>query len=120
MALGDTGRAIGAVTSTLRDHLKTSTGLEVVVGRTEPPTNVVNPHLNLFLYETKFDPNMKNISLDNGQPAPLWLILTYLLTAFDDSGESDSAEAHEYYGSGIESFTGIMLYTLNGFTSLNT
>ena len=31
--------------------------------------------LNLFLYETAFDPSLRNVALYDDQPAPLWLSL---------------------------------------------
>src|SRR5262245_25788810 len=106
MALAETGRAIGAVTQLLHDRLLANwlgIGLaDVSVGRSAPPhTNGTRPRLNLFLYEIHFDEHLKNVALDEGQPAPLWLVLRYLLTAFDENGESDSAEAHELLGQGI-------------------
>jgi hypothetical protein len=102
MALADTGKAIGSVTKLLIDRLGTKTGYNITVGRPEPPANGVSgKRLNLFLYEALFDPSLKNVSLDEGQPPPLWLVLKYLLTAFDDDGNSDTALAHEYLGEGI-------------------
>ncbi|MGH7901621.1 MAG: DUF4255 domain-containing protein [Thermodesulfobacteriota bacterium] len=105
MALADTGKAIGAVTQLLHDHLENHQGVtvdDVKVGRPEEPTGAaMNSILNLFLYEIQFDASLKNVSLDEGQPSPLWLVLKYLITAFDNQGESDSIEAHEYLGEGI-------------------
>ncbi|MGQ3685419.1 MAG: Pvc16 family protein [Candidatus Loosdrechtia sp.] len=108
MALADTGKAIGKVTELLSSSLKKiikdryDLEIEVSAGRPEPAKNGhAGKKLNLFLYESLFDPCLKNISLDEGQPAPLWLVLKYLLTAFDDDGESDTAQAHEYLGEGI-------------------
>jgi hypothetical protein len=101
MALADSGRAIGAVTRLLRDHLIRG-GFEVSVGKPETAADInTTAKLNLFLYETVFDPTLKNFSLDNSQPAPLWLVLKYLLTAFDDREESDSPTAHELLGQGL-------------------
>src|SRR5882724_9723375 len=116
MPLAETGRAIGAVTQLLHERLLANlvdTGIaEGSYGRPEPPVNNVNnPRLNLFLYEIHFDEHLKNVSLDEGQPAPLWLVLRYLLTAFDESGESDTAEAHEFLGQGIR-----VLHDLNFFS----
>jgi hypothetical protein len=115
MALTESGRAIGAVTQLLHDRLLANllgAGIaDISVGRPEPPTNTNNPRLNLFLYEIHFDEYLKNVSLDAGQPDPLWLVLRYLLTAFDEDGESDSAEAHEILGQGIR-----VLHDLNFFS----
>ena len=116
MALADTRRAIGAVTQLLHDRLLANAAppvAEVTVGRPEPggqfPTN---PRLNLFLYEIEFDGHLKNISLDEGQPAPLWLVLHYLLTAYDQGGESDSIDAHEILGDGIRLLQGLNFFSL--------
>jgi hypothetical protein len=58
MALADSGRAIGAVTRLLRDHL-IRRGFEVSVGKPETATDLnTNAKLNLFLYETAFDPTL--------------------------------------------------------------
>lgn len=100
MALEDTGKAIGAVTELLRDRLKIRTGLDVTVGRPSVRDESVD-RLNLFLYEAQFDPGLKNIPLDEGQQPPLWLVLKYLLTAFDLTGESDTIASHRHLGEGI-------------------
>ncbi len=98
MALVDTGRAIGAVANLLIARL--STVAAVSVGRLDQaPQN--GPRLNLFLYESQFDPTLKNHSLDEGQPPPLWLVLKFLMTAFDALGESDSPEALDVLGQGL-------------------
>jgi hypothetical protein len=99
MALADTGKAIGAVTKLLGEHLLNRTKLSTDAGR--PEGNTSGPRFNLFLYEAQFDPGLKNIPLDEGQPPPLWLVLKYLLTAFDKDGNSDTAQAHEHLGEGI-------------------
>lgn len=118
MSLADTGKAIGAVTKSLQDYLRAyvltlpilSAGTdsvgpvsEVSIGKPEPPANggLTSPRLNLFLYEIQFDPSLRNESLDDGQPPPLWLVLKYLLTAFDQDGESDSVGAHLLLGEGM-------------------
>jgi len=127
MALADTGNAIGAVTQLLNDrlsenkipHCTNNEEVSVTVGRPEPPSNGSsnNCRLNIFLYEAIFDPQLKNVSLDEGQPAPLWLSLKYLLTAFDEGGESDSVEAHKILGNGIQILQKLSYLTLNA-TSL--
>lgn len=99
MPLGETPRAIGAVTRLLNDHITRRTQVAVTIGRPESATSGgTNPKINLFLYETQFEGSMHNISLDEGQPPPLWLALKYIVTVFDDTGLSDSAEAHELLG----------------------
>jgi hypothetical protein len=100
MALADSARAIGAVTSALVKRLHTRTGLNVMAGR--PELGAGNgQQLNLFLYETAHDPFLKNHALDEGQKPPLWLVLKYLLTPFDDFGDSDTPQAHETLGAGL-------------------
>ena len=103
MALVDTSRAIGAVARMLKDHLQAFTTVtQVTVGKPEPlPSTPMTSRLNVFLYEIHFDPSLRNKPLDDGQPAPLWLTLKFLLTAFDRGGESDTIEAHEFLGEGL-------------------
>lgn len=101
MALASTSQAIGAVTRLLVDHLNRRTTLPINVGRPESSSSVSTATLNLFLYETLFDPSLKNESLVDGQPPPLWLTLKYLVTGFDGSGSSDSADAHDVLGAGL-------------------
>ncbi len=100
MAAADTSSAIGSVTLLLRDHL-VRRGFDVSVGRPEEAARANGgPKLNLFLYEVAFDAQMRNVELRRGDPPPLWLILKYLLTAFDDGQDSDSSAAHELLGGG--------------------
>ena len=110
MALANTGRAIGAISQTLRERLTTSLGAavdQVSVGRPEPPAgNILGSRLNLFLYEIHVDEFLRNESLDQGQPPPLWLALHYLVTAFDANGESDSIDAHDILGAGVRALQG--------------
>jgi hypothetical protein len=105
MALASTGQAIGRVTSLLRDRLEAATGIATTVGRPEPGETINNgqgaPRLNLFLYEAQFDPSLRNHALDVGQQPPLWLVLRYLLTAFDEDGESDTMAALDQMGFGL-------------------
>ncbi len=118
MPLADTAKAIGAVSHLLRDRLDVQTSnLEVVVGRIEEaatPSASTEGKLNLFLYEALFDPSLKNVSLDQGQPPPLWLVLKYLLTAFDNGGESDTPKAHELLGAGIRALQDFSFLSLPG------
>ncbi len=102
MPLAETPRSIGAVTKLLNDHLTRRTTVSVTIGRPESATSAgTNPKINLFLYETQFEGSMHNISLEEGQPPPLWLSLKYIVTAFDDTGLSDSADAHELLGRAV-------------------
>ena len=102
MALADSGRAIGAVTRLLQDHL-IRRGFEVTVGKPEDAADndTTNAKLNLFLYETAFDPHLRNLPLRDGEPPPLWLVLKFLLTAFDSGESSDTAAAHDLLGRGM-------------------
>jgi hypothetical protein len=101
MALADSGRAIGAVTKLLREHL-IRRGFAVSVGKPEQAALTdTNAKLNLFLYETGVDPSLRNIALQHDQPPPLWLTLKYMITAFDDGEISDNADAHELLGRGL-------------------
>jgi len=101
LSLSDTGNAIGKITQLLGEQINARTQIPVSVGRPEPTGNGAGPKLNLFLYEASFDPSLKNQSLDEGRPAPMWLVLKYLMTAFDDDGNSDTIQAHENCGKGI-------------------
>ncbi|HEY0545854.1 MAG TPA: Pvc16 family protein [Pyrinomonadaceae bacterium] len=100
MALADSAKAIGAVTNSLVKRLHTRTGLNVMAGRPEMGAGN-GQQLNVFLYETSYDPFLKNHALDEGQKTPLWLVLKYLLTPFDDFGDSDTPQAHETLGAGL-------------------
>jgi len=121
MALANTGKAIGKATQLLSDLLNKRTNLEVTVGRPEPSNgtspSLPQPRLNLFLYEAAFDPNMKNVPLDAGQQAPLWLTLRFLLTAFDDDGSSDTVQAHEYLGEGLRALQSLSFIPLDTLTA---
>src|SRR6476661_512676 len=124
MPFSSTGNAIGAVTNLLHDQLQNSLiefNLNVSVGRIEPFSSSssavppTNPRLNLFLYEIHFDEYLKNTPIYEGQQPPIWLVLRYLLTAFDSYGESDNAEAHEFLGEGIRSIQNLNFNSLKNF-----
>ncbi len=117
MALADSGRAIGAVTRLLRDHL-IRRGFEVSVGKPETAADTnAAAKVNLFLYETSFDPTLRNLSLRDGEPPPMWLVLKYLLTAFDAAEESDSAAAHELLGQGLSALQELNYLHLDAFVA---
>lgn len=103
MALLDSQEAIGAVSELLRTRLSARlNSLNVLVGRPEHAAHAADGRkLNLFLYRIGFDPQLRNEPLDRGQEPPLWVILHYLLTAFDDTKESDSVDAHRLLGRGM-------------------
>jgi hypothetical protein len=100
MALSDTSRAIGAVSRALKQRIDGLSGINVSIGH--PSVAGTNyPQVNLFLYEILFDPHLKNTPLvDAGKP-PLWVVLKYLLTAFQTDVDSDSDLAHEQLGAAL-------------------
>ena len=102
MSLADSGMAIGAVTRLLQDHLLRRS-FQVSIGKPEDAaeTATESPKLNLFLYETAFDPQLRNVTLRDAEPPPLWLVLKYLLTAFDADEGSDTPVAHDLLGRGM-------------------
>ncbi len=118
MAILDTGRAIQSVSELLRDQINTRLGrifgegngiVDMVrIGRPQPPagniTEEFKKKINIFLYEAKFDPTLRNTALAEGEQPPLWLVLKYIMTAFDDNGFTDTVEAHGYLGEGIRAF----------------
>ena len=113
MALARTGKAIGAITDAISQRLNSRTGLNISVGRPEPPSSATGNRLNIFLYEVEFDGHLKNVSLDEGQPAAVWLVLKYLLTAFDSDGKtSESLIAYEHLGAGIRALQELSLFPL--------
>lgn len=95
--------AIGAVTELLATRLSSAlNNLPIAIGRPDAAANGQGGRtLNLFLYRVQIDPHLRNYPLDRGQPAPLWLTLHYLLTAFDSARDSDSAAAHRLLGQGM-------------------
>ena len=113
MGFADTSRAIGAISDAISQRLNTRTGLPVTIGRPEPGAAPGADRLNLFLYEISFDGSLKNVALDDGQRPPLWLILKYLLTAFDDDGKtSDTVGAFENLGQGIRALQELSSFPL--------
>lgn len=109
MPLAASSGAIGAVSQLLRDHLMAQipTLGDVTVGRPQAAIGGTHLRFNLFLYEVQFDAHLKNISLQEDAPPPLWLSLRYLLTAFDTSGDSDTIEAHGLLGAGVRSLQSV-------------
>jgi hypothetical protein len=116
MPLAATSGAIGAVSRVLRDHLVAQIPElgDVTVGRPQLAVGGAALRFNLFLYEVQFDPHLKNISLEEDGPPPLWLSLRYLLTAFDSHGDSDTIEAHELMGAGVRSLQAVNFSPLPG------
>jgi hypothetical protein len=103
MALLDSQEAIGAVSELLRTRVSARlNSLNVLVGRPESAATAGNGRkLNIFLYRIGFDPQLRNEPIEPGQEPPLWVVLHYLLTAFDDAKESDSVDAHRLLGRGM-------------------
>lgn len=102
MPLASSRNAIGAVGEMLRTQLATRTSTtNITVGRVESAAGSDGPKLNLFLYQVDVDGLLRNHPLDPGQKPPLWLVLRYLLTAFDLNRDSDSIAAHELLGEGV-------------------
>ncbi len=119
MALADSGKAIGAVTRLLQDHL-IRRGFDVSIGKPEDAAkNDSNEKLNLFLYETAFDPQLRNLSLRDGEPPPLWLVLKFLLTAFDIGESSDTAAAHDLLGRGMAALHELAFLPLDSLVALD-
>jgi hypothetical protein len=115
MALIDTSRAIGAVSLALKQRIDTISGINVSIGRPSQPAST-NPHLNLFLYEISFDPHLKNTPINEGEKPPLWVVLKYLLTAFEAAEDSDSEKAHEHLGAALRAVNTDDLLTLEGLS----
>lgn len=102
MALADSNHAIGAVSELLEARLSANTSATSVdIGRPESASASAGPKYNLFLYQVDIDAPLRNQSLDAGQKTPLWLVLRFLMTAFDENSESDSADAHKLLGEGM-------------------
>lgn len=117
MPLADSSRAIGAVTGLLTERIEALTSHNVTVGRPEPPSangGLSNPRLNLFLYEALFDPHLKNTPLGEGEEPPLWLVLRYLVTPFDGTGESDTADAFGVLGDGLRALQAVAHLPVTG------
>jgi hypothetical protein len=103
MSLAASNEAIGAVSDLLKAQLALNTGIgAVAIGRPEDASKaaLAGGSFNLFLYRVGIDGNLRNRPLDAGQAPPVWLVLYYLLTAFDGA-ESDSINAHKLLGRGM-------------------
>jgi hypothetical protein len=119
MSLADSGTAIGAVSRLLQDHL-IRRGFEVSIGKPEDAADSdTNAKLNLFLYETAFDPHLRNTPLRDGEIPPLWLVLKFLLTAFDATEHSDTPLAHDLLGRGMSALHELNFLRLDPLVPLN-
>lgn len=103
MALSATTEAIGAVSELLATRVSSRlNNLPVLVGRPSDAPSVQGSRcLNLFLYRIGFDGHLRNTPLDAGQQPPLWLVLHYIVTAFDLQHESETSAAHRLLGQGL-------------------
>ena len=104
MPLNESRNAIGAVASHLATQLTQLTDANTVdIGRPEQAAGFgdAGPKLNLFCYAFLHDASMRNIPLDRGQEAPIWLCLKFLMTAVDDNRQTDSEDALELLGQGM-------------------
>lgn len=109
----DTSRAIGAVTDLLADKLQQLTGIaSVTSGRPEPANGERHERINVFLYEATVDASLRSHALAS-RPPPVWLALRYLVTAYDDSGESDTSDAHRILGKAIHALHGLSYLPLD-------
>ncbi len=109
MPLADSIHAIGAVSAYLKSKLVSKTSASnVELGRPEEIPTSNSFQFNLFLYQIDIDGQLRNQPLDEGQAMPVWLVLHYLLTAFDTTRESETIAAHNLLGEGI-----LALQTMN-------
>lgn len=117
MSLNDTGLALGTVSRFLAARLNTALSTlppyytVATIDRPQASSSAtgatVAARLNLFLYEVEIDAAMRNVPIVPGLPAPLWLVLRYLMTAFDLTGESDTADSHDVLGLGLQVMSGL-------------
>ncbi|MEL6475707.1 MAG: Pvc16 family protein [Pseudomonadota bacterium] len=104
MPLLQSRNAIGEVARHLAQQLTARTDATTVdVGRPElaATSGAPGPKLNLFCYALQHDAAMRNIPLDRGQEAPIWLCLKFLLTAMDVERETDTSAALDLLGQGM-------------------
>ena len=106
MSIAHSKDAIGAVTRMLLETLQNATAVPVDVGRPESAAKATGQRFNLFLYRIGFDQNLHGTSLEEGHPAPLWAVLHYLLTAFEEQ-DSDSIKAQQLLGIGLSTLHAI-------------
>ncbi len=116
MSLAQTGLALGSVSRFLSGILTAALwnvppyNPKITVERPQADPGAggaLPPRINLFLYEVEIDGAMRNIPFTPGRPRPLWLVLRYLVTAFDGSGESDTPESQDLLGMGMQVLLGV-------------
>lgn len=115
MALVHTSKAIGAVSKALKERIENVSDATVTIGRPDQVGGTF-PILNLFLYEIQYEPSLKNIPLNEGEKPPIWMVLKYLLTAYEDTDLSDSAKAQEFLGEALRILHQDNLLKLDGLT----
>ncbi|MCA9638301.1 MAG: DUF4255 domain-containing protein, partial [Myxococcales bacterium] len=98
-------------------QLSLRSGAHVSVGPIEETTGTSGARLNLFLFETALDPSMRSVALDVGQSPPLWMILRFLLTAFDSAGKSDTIAAHRVLGAGLAALQELAYLPVEGIAA---
>lgn len=112
----DTSGAIGAVTDLLADKLRELTGISSVTsGRPEPAPSENHERINVFLYEATIDATLRSHALGS-RPPPVWLVLRYLVTAYDEKGDSDTSDAHRLLGKAIHVLHGLAYLPLDGIS----
>ncbi|MCA9663681.1 MAG: DUF4255 domain-containing protein [Myxococcales bacterium] len=114
MSLADTSKAIGAAAQLLSYQMSLRAGCHVSVGPIEETTSTSGARLNIFLYETSVDASMRSVPLDAGQRPPLWMVLRFLLTAFDSAGKSDTVAAHRVLGAGLAALQELAYVPVDG------
>lgn len=114
MPLSQTREAIGVISEILATRLQLAVGDTVSVGRPEDAITgtVTGDKLNLFLYQVDFDGQLRNHSLETGQSPPLWVVLHYLLTAFNGK-DSETTIAHKLLGKGLTALYGLNFINSN-------
>ena len=100
MSIADSKNAISAVTRFLVDGLQRFGNQHVDVGPPKNTAGASGARLNLFLYRVGVDPQLHGVPLEEGQYPTLWLVLHYLLTAFDEQ-DSDSLKAQQLLGQAL-------------------
>jgi hypothetical protein len=122
LAIGSVSRFLsGALTTALWNVPPYNPKITVQRPQADAPGTATQPRINLFLYEAEIDAAMRNVGLTLGGQPPLWMVLKYVMTAFDGNGESDTPESHDLLGMGMQVLAGIgdALPALMGYTALS-
>ena len=98
----------------MKARLTHLTNNNVSVGRPDQANSTGDgTFLNLFLYEISYDQYLKNEPLNEGEKPPIWMVLKYLLTAFETENISDSEAAHNLLGSALRAINRNDIFTLD-------